>query len=75
MTLADLIPLLHPSKIYASKIINVGLKENRVVGLSVECPNTNRMDEMVALIKSIVGDGFEVNKLPNDGTVRITTKP
>ena len=71
--LSDLIPLLHPSKIFCSKIVNVDLKENRVVGLSVYCPPME-LDELVEKVRGIVGDGFVVQKFPNDAKIEIEKK-
>lgn len=72
--LEQVIALLHPSKIFCSKIINIDKDgDERLVGLSVDC-SPLQARETVAKIRKIVGDGYAVNFLPNAQEIIIEMK-
>lgn len=73
ISLEDLIPILRLNHIYPSKVVNVKLKSQRVVGLHVDCPKI-LMIERQEYINNLLPPEFVCHRLPNEGYLLIEYK-
>lgn len=72
-TLEQAKKLLEPNQIYCSSIIEIGLDGHKLVGLHID-ESPILMNDKMALIRKIIGEGFSITPFTNEGWIKITKK-